>query len=70
MIFEGELVISPYAQYFLWKNKLVSLQTQTCWGQHTETSLGEDMDIVFLAFKSNLTLHSVAFKIFLTAFAA
>lgn len=46
-----------------WENKHVSLQTQTCWGQHTETSLGEDMDIVFLAFKSNLTFHSLAFKI-------
>lgn len=27
MNFEGELVISPYAWYFLWKNQFVSLQT-------------------------------------------
>jgi len=70
--FEGELIISPLCTVFLAKkNQFVSLQTYICWGQQTQTNLRDDMVNVFLAFKSNTTLHGVAFKIpFLAEFAA
>ncbi len=63
MNFEGELVISPYAQYCLWKISLCPFRHRPAEVSTLKQAL-EKTEIVFLAFTSNRTLDSVAFKIF------